>query len=139
MLRWYKCAQTGDIPVGRDSHSASVAGSYIYFFGGQDNDENIHDDFFRAKIRENSDGFEEVELKGQTVKVENKVFTVEWLKIELRKPGVDHKVPWPIKRSSHTMNLFLERFLVVIGGETSNDYPQLMHPKKKVKSKTKEP
>ena len=29
-----------------------------------------------------------------------------------------NSVPWPIKRSSHSMSVYMNRFLVLIGGET---------------------
>jgi hypothetical protein len=43
------------------------------------------------------------------------VFKLQWKKIVIKSPEL------PIKRSSHTMNLFMNRWLVLIGGETSID------------------
>jgi len=45
----------------------------------------------------------------------DKVFRLIWKKIEVNSAEI------PIKRTSHSMNLFNDRWLVLIGGETSID------------------
>ena len=51
-------------------------------------------------------------------------FDLVWSKIDinpLSKKDNIGQVPWPIKRSSHSMNIYMDRFLVLIGGETTKD------------------
>ena len=43
------------------------------------------------------------------------------------------ELPWPVKRSSHSVNLVFDRFLVLIGGETSNDEQVPINDKKYVR------
>lgn len=50
--------------------------------------------------------------EGKKVFFHDKDFILNWKKIEPSSPCR------PIKRSSHSMNLFQNRFLVLIGGET---------------------
>lgn len=50
MLQWFKCEQEGDVPSGRDSHSAVVLNDQVYIFGGQDSNENLLNDFFVVRI-----------------------------------------------------------------------------------------
>ena len=50
MLQWFKCEQEGDVPSGRDSHSAQVLNSQVYIFGGQDANENLLNDFFVVSL-----------------------------------------------------------------------------------------
>lgn len=45
----------------------------------------------------------------------DKVFKLKWKKITVNSLDI------PIKRTSHSMNLFNDRWLVLIGGETSID------------------
>jgi hypothetical protein len=55
---------------------------------------------------------------GEKVEFLDRVFTLTWKHMNL---NTDPSVPWPIKRSSHSMNVYEDRFLVLIGGETYND------------------
>ena len=126
MLRWIKCEQEGDIPSGRDSHSATLANNNIWIFGGQDQDENLLDDFYRATLAQ---GTQKVTIKlddGSQHEIQDRTFKVIWKKISLRQDDVDptRRVPWPIKRSSHTVNFYMSRYLVLIGGETVNQDAQ---------------
>lgn len=72
-------------------------------------------------IKQETDGEEEVVDGNSRVKQPRLGFVVEWVKIELRRLDPEKQIPWPLKRSSHSMNLFLNRFLVLVGGETTND------------------
>lgn len=51
MLRWFKCENEGDVPSARDSHSATLANNQVYMFGGQDNNENLLNDFYKVTLQ----------------------------------------------------------------------------------------
>ena len=38
------------MPSARDSHSATLAHNAVYVFGGQDNDENLLNDFYKMTL-----------------------------------------------------------------------------------------
>ena len=65
---------------------------------------------------------------------QDKVFTLMWKKITVNSLEI------PIKRTSHSMNLFNDRWLVLIGGETSIDHNDAVsksaYPSKEQEEKT---
>lgn len=118
MLRWFKCEQQGDVPTARDSHSVAVVNSQIFMFGGQDLNENLLNDLYKVNLSQSLVKKVLTKSTGETIDFLDREFTLTWKHMSL---NVTPDVPWPIKRSSHSMNVFEDRFLVLIGGETSND------------------
>ena len=122
MLRWFKCKHEGDVPSARDSHSATLANNQVYIFGGQDNNENLLNDFYKVTLQHT---VKTIQLPNQQP-THDKAFKLVWQRIDVNlAPGI----PWPVVRSSHSMNIFMERFLVLIGGETTNDETEVQEIK----------
>lgn len=59
-LTWYKCAERGPVPQGRDSHSSALINNKVYIFGGQGDGDMIFDDLYSVEI------IEEMDSNGQT-------------------------------------------------------------------------
>ena len=114
MLRWFKCSSQGDVPSARDSHSVTICNNQIYLFGGQDFDENLLNDFYRVTLTE---GKIKVTNPHTGIIQTDRTFKLIYKRIVVKSPVI------PIKRSSHSMNLYMNRWLVLIGGETSIETP----------------
>lgn len=113
MLRWFQCEQQGDVPCARDSHTISIVNNIIWLFGGQDQNENHLNDLFSGEL---SQELVRVEGKGY----HDRRFKIKWNKVQqLQIPNIYNN--WPVKRASHSMNVYQSRYLVVIGGETESD------------------
>jgi hypothetical protein len=60
----------------------------------------------------------QVDESGAEVDVHERRFKLIWRQVKQEGPQ------WPEKRSSHSMNLYKNRFLVLVGGETAVDTPE---------------
>lgn len=123
MLRWIKCTQSGDVPSGRDSHSSTLANNVIYIFGGQDQGENLLDELYKVIVVQGTKKTK-INLDDGSSEMFNDIsFNLIWSKITIDHQSYNSgtKVQWPIKRSSHSMNIYMDRFLILIGGETTKD------------------
>jgi len=45
-LKWYRCKNEGQVPKGRDAHSAAIINNKIFIFGGQSLNEELLDDIY---------------------------------------------------------------------------------------------
>ena len=95
------------MPLGRDSHSSAFINNKIYIFGGQGDGDMIFDDLYMMEVveRETPEG----DVK----------FYAEWEVIEPQTPkGEKPARVKPCARTSHTCDVYKNRFLIVTGGET---------------------
>ena len=81
------------------------------------------DDFYYFSMQQGSVEKTADDLEtGQTVSYVDRTFKLVWSQIHYNsvRNGTNPS-RWPVKRSSHTMSLFKNRFLVLVGGETTNE------------------
>lgn len=68
---------------------------------------------------------------GSVVEFLDRKFKLSWREIKMNQPAPSaglssnaQRDSWPQRRSSHSMTLFMNRYLVVIGGESPIDAPE---------------